>query len=58
MAFFDNIITILVLVGVFLLAYSAIRHKDIGDTLSEIRDFIKGKAEDVKDKTEGLKYAN
>lgn len=58
MALTDTIITVLVLLGVFLLAYSAIRHKDLSDTLSEIRDFIKGKAEDVTDKAGEMKYAN
>ena len=40
---------ILVLVGVFILAYASIRHKDIPDILTDIKDAIKGKAEDIKD---------
>lgn len=45
----DTIITIAVLVGVFILAYASIRHKDIPEILADIRDAVKGKAEDIKD---------
>ena len=37
-----------VLIGVFILAYAAIRQKDLTEILGEIRDLIKGKAEDAK----------
>ena len=49
MTFTETLTTILVLLGVFILAYSAIRHKDIPDILTDIKDAIKGKAEDIKD---------
>jgi hypothetical protein len=53
----DTITTVLVLAGVFLLAYAAIRHKDIPDILREIRDAVQGKAEETKDKLGEIKYA-
>lgn len=53
----DTVITALVLIGVFILAYAAIRHKDIPDILSDIRDAVQGKAEDAKSKLEDIKYA-
>lgn len=51
----DNLITGGVLIGIFLLAYSAIRHKDIKDILIEIKDLIQGKTEEVK---ESVQFAN
>ena len=53
----DTVITALVLIGVFILAYAAIRHKDIPDILRDIRDAVQGKAEDAKDKLSDIKYA-
>ena len=52
------ITTALVLLGVFFLAYSAIRQQGLFDTVKEIRDIIRGKYEDAKEVTGGLKYAN
>ena len=49
MTFTDTLTATLVLIGVFILAYAAIRHKDIPDILRDIKDAIKGKAEEVKD---------
>ena len=54
----DWLITVGVLLGVFFLAYSAIRHQGLLDTVKEIRDIIKGKYEDGKDVLPTLKYAN
>ena len=54
----DWITTFLVLIGMFFLAYSAIRQQGLLDTVKEIRDIIKGKYDDVKDATEGMKYQN
>ena len=53
MAITDTIITILVLVGVFLLAYSAIRHQGIKETINELKETVKGGA---TDKLEEFKY--
>ena len=50
--------TVLVLLGVFFLAYSAIRHQGLLDTVKEIRDIIKGKYEDAKDVASVARYAN
>lgn len=58
MAFTDTLIAALVLIGVFFLAYSAIRHQGLLDTVKEIRDIVKGKYEDVKDGASELKYQN
>ena len=52
----DTIVTIGVLIGVFILAYASIRHKDIPQILEDIRDAIKGKAEDIKDAGD-IRYA-
>ena len=49
MTFLDSALAIGVLGGLFLLAYASIRGKDLIDILTEIRDIIKGKAEDIKD---------
>lgn len=57
-AFLDWLTAMLVLVGVFLLAYSAIRHKDLSDTLREIKDFVQGKTEEIKNATGGIPYMN
>ena len=54
----DWITTFLVLIGMFFLAYSAIRQQGLLDTVKEIRDIVKGKYDDVKDATEGMKYQN
>ena len=53
----DTLITGAVLIGVFILAYAAIRHKDIPDILRDIRDAVQGKAEETKDKLSDIKYA-
>ncbi len=53
----DTLITGGVLIGVFILAYASIRHKDIPDILREIRDAVQGKAEDVKSNLGEIKYA-
>ena len=53
----DTVVTVLVLVGVFILAYAAIRHKDIPDILRDIRDAVQGKAEDATSKLSDMKYA-
>jgi hypothetical protein len=53
----DIVITGGVLLGVFILAYAAIRHKDIPDILRDIRDAIQGRAEDVKSNMGDIKYA-
>ena len=55
MAITDTLITIGVLLGVFLLAYSAIRQQGIKETVDEIREIIQGKADDIKEGE--LKYA-
>ena len=47
----DTIISGLVLIGIFILAYSAIRHKDMQDILSDIKELLSGKADEVKDIT-------
>ena len=47
-----------VLIGVFILAYASIRHKDLMEVVKEIRDILTGKIEDVKEKAGELKYAN
>ncbi len=54
----DWIITGMVLIGMFFLAYSAIRQQGLLDTVKEIRDIVKGKYDDVKDASEGMKYQN
>ena len=43
----DTSITIFVLLGIFLLAYSAVRKQGISDTWEEIKEMIHGKVEDV-----------
>ena len=50
----DWIVTILVLIGVFFLAYSSIRQQGIKDTVEEIKEIISGKAEDAAG---AIKYA-
>ena len=54
----DWIVTGMVLIGMFFLSYSSIRQQGLLDTVKEIRDIIKGKYDDVKDATEGMKYQN
>ena len=58
MAIGEWLTTALVLIGMFFLAYSAIRQQGLLDTVKEIRDIVKGKYEDVKEVTGGLKYQN
>ena len=55
MTWTDTGITILVLLGIFLLAYSAIRKQGIGETIIEIREAITGKASDTID---AVRYRN
>lgn len=43
----DIIVTILVLFGVFLLAYSAIRKQGMRETFQEMRDIFSEKAEEI-----------
>jgi hypothetical protein len=43
----DTLVTIGVLIGVFILAYSAVRHKDLLDVVGELKEIIQGKAEDI-----------
>ena len=50
MTFVDTLTSVGVLLGVFFLAYASIRHKDLTEIMVEIRDMIKGKVEDAKDK--------
>ena len=45
----DIFITVLVLILIFFLAYSAIRKQGIGDTITELREAFVGKASDVSD---------
>ena len=49
----DYAITLMVLIGLFLLAYSGMRHQGLGDTLREVRDFFREK---IEDKQEELRY--
>ena len=49
MSLVDTITAFLVLLGVFILAYSAIRHQGIGDIIRELKEAVKGKAEEIKD---------
>ena len=56
MTFTDTAITVLVLIGLFLMGYSAIRKQGIGETIRELRDSIRDKSEEAKDKM-NLKYA-
>lgn len=53
MVWTDTAITILVLVMIFLLAYSALRKQGIGDTLREIKDAFSEKTTDIAD---SMKY--
>ena len=46
---------ILVLLGVFLLFYSAIRQQGIKETVLEIKELLQDKTESIRDG--GLKYA-
>lgn len=53
MTFYEQAITVGVLVGVFLLAYSAIRHQRMLDTINEFKQMFNDR---VGEKIE-LKYA-
>jgi len=52
----DWLITILILIGLFFLGYAAIKHKSLLDTVKEIREIIKGKADEAKEAM-NFKYA-
>ena len=52
----DFAVVVLVLVGIFFLGYSAIRHQGILDTVREIKAILQDKTEDLINK-EPLKYA-
>lgn len=54
----EALITGGVLIGIFLLAYSSIRHKDLMEVVVEIRDILSGNIEKVKEKAGELRYAN
>lgn len=54
MTFADTMITVGVLLGIFLLAYSALRRQGLYDTFQELKDIVYGKAEDMKE--EVIKY--
>ena len=54
MTFTDVFTTILVLLGIFLLAYSAIRRQGLLDTAIEIREIFSGGGGEV---VEEIKYA-
>lgn len=49
MAWTDVLITIIVLILIFFLAYSAIRKQGIGDTIEEIKEAFTGRAIDAAD---------
>ena len=53
----DFLVTAGVLLGVFFLAYSAIRHQGMLDTMKEIKEMIHGKVEEASI-ANGGKYAN
>ena len=47
----ETLTTVLVLLGIFLLAYSAIRHQGIGDTAREIKEIFSERVVDpLKDR--------
>ena len=54
MTFFDNFLTITVIILFFFLIYMGIRKQGIGETLQEIKDVFDDKKEVVQD---GMKYA-
>jgi len=51
----DWLTAILVLVGIFLLFYSAIRQQGIKETIGEIKEMLQEKTETIRDG--GLRYA-
>jgi len=51
----DWVTAILVLLGVFLLFYSAIRQQGIKETVLEIKELLQDKTETIRDG--GLRYA-
>ena len=53
MAIGDTLITLLVILGVFLMAYMAFRQQGLIETINEIKEGFEDKAEDIKD---GLVY--
>lgn len=46
----ETLTTIAVLLGIFLLAYMAIRQKDLMETIDEIKTVVTGKADEAKEK--------
>lgn len=52
----ETLTTTVVLLGLFLLAYSAIRKQGIGDTIREMREAFSDKTESLRDNE--LRYAN
>ena len=57
MTFTDTFITVLVLAGLFLLAYSSIKQQRLIDTVNEIKDMFKDKATEAIEKTP-MRYSN
>ena len=54
----DIAVTVLVLIGIFFLAYSSIRHQGLLDTVREIKQIFMDGVDKVKDNSDGvLKYA-
>ena len=53
--FTDTLITLTVLIGIFFLAYSAIRNQGIMDTINEFRGISKDKLEELQG---GIPYRN
>lgn len=53
----DWLITLLILVGLFFLGYAAIKHKSLLETTQEIKEIVKGKAEEATTGVTNLKYA-
>ena len=50
--------TVLVLSGIFLLAYSALRKQGIRETAMEIKEIFSGKAADAQAAIDGMRYVN
>jgi len=50
MSFEETAVTVLVLFGIFLLGYMAIRQKDLTETIAEIKEAVTGKADEAKEK--------
>lgn len=57
MGFSDTLVTIIVLLLLFFLGYSAIRHQNLLDTVREIRDIMAGKIDDIKEMKPEVPYA-